>query len=206
MNVHHQDNLESFHARDLPHTLLKAAEAHGDKPLIRFDDKCWSYAQAPNVAARIAGKLSQVGLAAGDRVAIFLSNRIEFMEIFLGCAWLGAIAVPINTASRGEQLRHILSNSGARLIVAEADFLPIVTDACADLPIERLWIVGVGKPAGRGRIIVEPFASDGSEIKPSPVRPGDNLAILYTVTGADSMAAYAATKIDVCITLGFDGS
>ena len=51
------------------------------------------------------------------------SNRAEFIESFLGCAWLGAIAVPINVASRGPQLRHILSNSGARLLVIEAELL-----------------------------------------------------------------------------------
>ena len=39
-------------------------------------------------------------------------NRIEFMSLVLGCGWLGAVVVPINTASRGMQLQHILANSG----------------------------------------------------------------------------------------------
>ena len=62
------------------------------------------------------------GIQHGDRVAIICSNRIEFLEIVLGCAWLGAIAVPINVASRGPQLQHILSNCGARLLVMEAAY------------------------------------------------------------------------------------
>ena len=47
---------------------------------------------------------------------------MAFLEVLLGCAWLGAVAVPINIASRGPQLQHILANSGARLLVMDAAF------------------------------------------------------------------------------------
>ena len=67
----------------------------------------WSFEDAPAIAARFAGTLAAAGIRPGDRVALMCSNRAEFMECFLGCAWLGAIAVPINVASRGPQLRHI---------------------------------------------------------------------------------------------------
>ena len=43
----------------------------------------------------------------------------------LGCGWLGAIAVPINTASRGAQLEHILANCGARLLVVERELIAV---------------------------------------------------------------------------------
>ena len=60
-------------------------------------------------------------------------NRAEFMEAFLGCAWLGAIAVPLNVAARGPQLAHYLRNSGARLLIIEAELL----DALAYIDMQR---------------------------------------------------------------------
>jgi carnitine-CoA ligase len=72
--------------------------------------------------------------ARGDRVAILCTKRIEFMQLFLGCARLGAIAVPINTASHGFQLHHILSNSGARLLRIESS----LGSALATIDIDRL--------------------------------------------------------------------
>ena len=90
-----------------------------NRPLVSAGDTTWSYADACDTAACFAAALRGAGIKAGDRVAIICSNRIEFLEILFGCAWLGAVAVPINVASRGPQLQHILSNCGARLLVLE---------------------------------------------------------------------------------------
>jgi crotonobetaine/carnitine-CoA ligase len=107
-------------------------------------------------------------------------NRIELLELILGCAWTGAIAVPINTASRGPQLEHILSNCGARLLVADA----AMTDALAALgghgAIEGVWLLDepeADRVAGRPASAPPPA---GEAIDPEPVGPGDIAAILYT--------------------------
>jgi len=94
-------------------------------------------------AARFAAALRDAGIKAGDRVAVICSNRIEFLEILFGCAWLGAVAVPINVASRGPQLQHILSNCGARLLVLEdvySDNLALLE--AGRLAVEAIWLVG----------------------------------------------------------------
>jgi crotonobetaine/carnitine-CoA ligase len=49
-------------------------------------------------------------------------NRVETLAVFLGCGWIGAISVPINTASMGPQLAYFLADSGARLLVVEAAY------------------------------------------------------------------------------------
>src|SRR5262249_2537777 len=116
--------------RTLPAMLTRQAERHGDKPLVTAGDKPlvtagdirWTYAQTAAAAARMAGTLRMAGIGAGDRVAIICSNRIEILGMLLGCGWLGAVAVPINVASRGPQLQHVLSNSGARLLVIETEY------------------------------------------------------------------------------------
>ena len=120
--------------RTLPAMLTRQAERYAKRPLVSAGDTTWSYADACDAAARFAATLRDAGIKAGDRVAIICSNRIEFLEIVLGCAWLGAVAVPINVASRGPQLQHILSNCGARLLVLEdvhADNLALLDASAA---------------------------------------------------------------------------
>jgi Acyl-CoA synthetases (AMP-forming)/AMP-acid ligases II len=58
-------------------------------------------------------ELARGGRVGRDRVAILCANRLETLEIILGCGWIGAIAVPINTAAMGPQIGYYLSNSGA---------------------------------------------------------------------------------------------
>ncbi|MBV8286994.1 MAG: AMP-binding protein, partial [Hyphomicrobiales bacterium] len=103
--------LQSFAPADrtLPAMLTRQAERFAQKPLVTAGGTTWTYADTYQAAARCAGTLRSAGIEPGDRVAIICSNRIEFLEIVLGCAWLGAVAVPINVASRGPQLQHILS-------------------------------------------------------------------------------------------------
>src|ERR1700694_4952366 len=105
--------------RTLPAMLTRQVERYGVKPLVSAGEVTWSYADARNAAACFAATLHNAGVKHGDRVAVICSNRIEFLQVTLGCAWMGAVAVPINVASRGPQLQHILSNCGARLLVID---------------------------------------------------------------------------------------
>jgi carnitine-CoA ligase len=175
--------LPSFPADDrcLPAMLRSQAEKFGDKILVQAGERGWSFAEALDVAARAAGRLVNAGIGVGDRVALMCSNRAEFIEIFLGCGWLGAVLVPINTASRGAQLQHILSNSGARLLIIEAELLASLDHVGLDsLSLEVIWLIdapgeGVAPPA-----LAEPLPALALPV-PSPMpRPDDLLAILYT--------------------------
>jgi long-chain acyl-CoA synthetase len=71
--------------------------------------------------AHAAGALAAAGIGAGDRVALLLRNDIAFVEATLAAVRLGAIAVPINWHSAGEELEFILRDCGARVLVAHRD-------------------------------------------------------------------------------------
>jgi crotonobetaine/carnitine-CoA ligase len=117
--------------RTVPVMLQTQAARFADRALFVAGDTRWTFADALRAASAWGAALRDAGIAQGDRVALICSNRIEYMQAFLGCAWIGAVAVPINTASRGEPLRHVLANSGARLLVAEADGLQAVLGVLA---------------------------------------------------------------------------
>jgi carnitine-CoA ligase len=167
--------------RALPVMLTRQAERHGDKPLASAGETTWSYAQTAAAAARIAGTLRAAGIGAGDRVAIICSNRIELLGLLLGSGWLGAVAVPINVASRGPQLQHILTNSGARLLVMESEHAEnlAMLDAGA-LALEAIWTIGQPGDFRFGRIVPYPMPPPGEAIPPAPLAPSDLAMILYT--------------------------
>jgi crotonobetaine/carnitine-CoA ligase len=155
--------------RSVPVMLQAQAKKFGAKTLVRSGETSWSFAAAVDLAARSAGRLHAAGIKQGDRVALICENRPEFIEIFLGTAWLGAILVPINTASRGLQLRHILENSGARLLVIEEALLGALDHVGLEtLKVETTWVIDRSLP---------PL---GEPVHAATVRPGDALAILYT--------------------------
>jgi malonyl-CoA/methylmalonyl-CoA synthetase len=71
-------------------------------------------------AARLAHVLRTRGLAAGDRVAVHLSNRVEFIELFLACVRSGLVLVPINVLYREREIAHIVTDADPRLVVTSA--------------------------------------------------------------------------------------
>ncbi len=133
--------------RVLSTILKRQAERYGNRTLLVFGDIRWSYADTAAIAAASAQRLMQAGIRAGDRVALMCSNRAEFLEVYLGCAWMGAVTVPINTALRGTQLGHIFRNSTPRLLVAESSLLSALKtleDGVATPT--RIWTIGDNAP------------------------------------------------------------
>src|SRR5947209_4232271 len=138
--VHHPLRGLPLEQQTLPALLERQADVYGDRPLFRCGQVELSYGGVRDLAARSAARLRDCGVARGDRVAAMCENRTELFELILGCVWLGAIVVPINTASRGPQLEHVLGNCGARLMLADAT----VTDALAAIEthgaLEGIWV------------------------------------------------------------------
>jgi crotonobetaine/carnitine-CoA ligase len=167
--------------RTLPVMLARQAERFADRPLVTAGERTLTFAAAPGCAARVAGALRAAGIARGDRVAVICSNRIEFIEIFLGCAWLGAISVPINTASRGVQLQHILSSSGARLLILEPIFAPNLEHVeLSGLALEAVWLIDAAEEVRIGKVPTSIMSRDGMAVEPATLSPRDLVTILYT--------------------------
>jgi carnitine-CoA ligase len=167
--------------RTLPIMLERQARRYGERRLFTAGEANWSFADARMIAARFAETLATAGIRPGDRVALICGNRPELMQIYLGCGWLGATAVPINTASRGPQLQHILTNSGAKLLAIEASLLEALDFVdLGKLPLEQIWLIGGEAPATRDGISVTNLPPPGSALSAASLDPAHNVAILYT--------------------------
>jgi crotonobetaine/carnitine-CoA ligase len=150
--------------RTLPAMLRRQAQTFGARPFLSIAGAGWSHRGVAAVAARRAAALRAAGVQRGDRVALMCSNRAECLETVLGCGWLGAVGVPINTASMRPQIEYVLSDSGAKLLVIEEPFV----ERLGAVRPSALWVVGDDWPHGADAV-------DAADIE-----PGDPLAILYT--------------------------
>src|SRR5665213_215395 len=167
--------------RTIPAILQRQARRYGSHRLFAAQDVSFTFEEAPGIAARFAGTLTAAGIRPGDRVALMCSNRAEYIESFLGCAWLGAIAVPINVAARGPQLQHILTNSGARLLIIEAELLGALDHVDMNgLGLERIWLIGGPTSTPFDRLAVTSVPPRAEAINPGGTDPSQLLAILYT--------------------------
>src|SRR4030095_2604911 len=85
-----------------------------------------------------AREVSERQVNEGDRVALLLYDSPEFVACFLAAVSIGAICVPINTFLPAGDIDFILSDSGARLVIAESELLGkvVLSDRCAVRPID----------------------------------------------------------------------
>nr|WP_172339922.1 ATP-dependent acyl-CoA ligase [Novosphingobium sp. SG751A] len=165
--------------------LSRRCETAGDTPLLLIDGAVLSARDLADRAGRSAARLAQAGIEPGDRVALLCGNRLEFFDMLLGTIWLGAIAVPINRAARGAQLQHILANSGARLLVLEADVAQAMAYVPSDdLALEAIWILPArgedALPETAGEWALRPVPEPGAPREPAATGPAHTAMIIYT--------------------------
>lgn len=96
------------------------------EPVVRYGEREIPHTELTGLAARIAAALSAERVAHGDRVAIVLRNEPAFLTLSAACGILGAVPVPVNWHSRGRELRHVLSHSGARVVFVHSDLVGTV--------------------------------------------------------------------------------
>ena len=92
-------------------------------------ERRFSYAELHSLAGRARAWLAAQGVGRGDRVAVWLVNRSEWLAVLFGLASLGATLVAANTRYRSAELEYLLSRSKARLLVMQRDFRNIDFDA-----------------------------------------------------------------------------
>jgi long-chain acyl-CoA synthetase len=166
---------------DRPGSLLEmlhqAVQRNPDGPALVCGDERLSYRQLRARSERLAAGMAARGIGAGDRVALLLGNRIEFVLVLFAAARLGAVAVPISAREQAPGLAYMLDHCGASMVVHEPELGPLLPDGLL-APALRLR-VAVGPCAGS-----EDFAallrSDAALPDPAPVQEEDVAVIMYT--------------------------
>jgi acyl-CoA synthetase (AMP-forming)/AMP-acid ligase II len=107
----------------LPAMLREAARRHGSRPAVVDGDVTLSFEALASLAERAAQGLIALGVAPGDRVALWAPNLHEWIIAACGVHAAGGVLVPINTRMKGGEAADILERSGARVLFTVGDFL-----------------------------------------------------------------------------------
>jgi carnitine-CoA ligase len=165
--------------------IRRAVDREPDKVFLEFSGSTHTYADVFQAAVQMANSLRLLGLEPGERVVTILDNNVDAVVAWFAINMLGAINVPINTAYKGEFLRHQISDAGAKIIIAEADYAERVTMVSAQLPeAQHLLVRGDStSTSGSSRLRVAPLdehREGGTGSIEHKVSPRDLAYVLYT--------------------------
>ncbi len=171
--------------RTLPALLEEQTQRHPERTYLLFADQKITYGELGHKSKQLASGLWEMGVRKGDKVALMLWNCPQFLYCWLGCATLGAILVPINCHSKGDQLEYILSNSDSSVLVLSADLLSRIQPLIPNLPKIRSILVTPEVPdcfAAPGKTVLkfDDLLCARGEFSPPEVRFNDLSAIMYT--------------------------
>lgn len=171
-------------------------ERSPDQTILIEHDRSVSYRQFDQQVKACASWLSKQGVQPGDRVAVWLVNRVEWLVLLFALARLGATLVAVNTKYRSHEVHYILSNSQASILILQLHFLKIdfasivqevdastlphlqkvfVVDSTADTPATLLGKQPVAFPAD----LIQAEPAPLTFVEPDP----DSSAVFFTTSG-----------------------
>jgi long-chain acyl-CoA synthetase len=151
--------------RNVADTVRRAAQTSPDKPALIWQDRSLTWAELDHRVDLVAAGLRALDLPPVEghpaRVAIALSNVPAFAEAYFGTLRAGLVAVPVNPGYTGRELRHVLADSGASVLVATPHVLDVVEPVAEGLPLRHRYladalpeadgsVAGAGAGAGAG--------------------------------------------------------
>ncbi len=170
---------------------LHSAERFGDAPAIIEGDTTLTFNQVAAEMFDVARGLIGLGVAPGDRVALWAPNSAQWITSALGVLAAGARLVPVNTRFKGPEATYVLNKTGARVLLCANGFLgtdavAMLRDADPDLPALGEVVVIEGA-APRGASSWEGFLLGGQMVpevdvraRIAAIRPEDVSDVIFT--------------------------
>ncbi len=167
--------LERSRRLAIPAVVAASARRVPDVTALVFDERRISFAELDRRAALLAAALAERGVGAGDRVAMLMYNRIEFVEAFLGIQRLGACAVPVNFRLAAEEAAYVLEDSGSVGAIVDGALAELAPAGAGF----RLMLDG----AAGGDSYEEALAAADADSAPEVVVDDEDLAFLMYTSG-----------------------
>ena len=155
-----------------------------NKTFLDFVGDKYTYGEVDDITNRLAHSLADLGVQPGETVLTMFDNNIDAVAAWLAINKLRAVSVPVNTALRGEFLRHQAVDSGAAVILCEPDYVARFAGISDRLGNAKV-ILHRGKLAEpvQSQIEVRPLddyrGTDPSALTVLP-EPGDLAGLIYT--------------------------
>lgn len=160
--------------------LSLVAARRRDKPAVAFEGTVYTYGGLDREVTRYAAMLAHIGVKAGDRVAIQLPKRMEFIFLELASLSLGAIALPLNADYKPEEVHYFLSDSRSGFFFTDRERFVRAENALRSLPELRTLLVD-SSDAGRAESMSgELERPDPQFERTHPAGDDDVAMIIYT--------------------------
>ncbi|WP_406040463.1 AMP-binding protein [Micromonospora sp. NBC_00898] len=172
-----QDAADSS-APNLADRLRRAALAHGDRPALHWRENTLTWSELDAAVTATARALAAAAPAGppGDRhpprVAVSFGNTPDFVVSYLAVLRAGLVAVPVNPGLTARELRHVLADSGAAVLICAPQVRDRVAGLAAELP--ALTAVHTAPPV-----------TEGDAPEAFPTRGGEDLAVLLYTSGTE---------------------
>lgn len=159
--------------RTIGHILADKAARIGDHPMLWYLGHTFSYADAHRLTNRYARGFLRAGVRRGDHIAMMLPNQPELLWAIWGLGKIGAVAVPLNTAAKGELLTYLLDQSDSTLLCVSDELASRARAAAINAPKVR-------EVFGPDRLREFEALPDADPPGMSEVAPADPHLLMYT--------------------------
>jgi len=185
--------------------LMITAAIVPDRDAIVFDEKRFTFGEIYERANRLANALSDLGVVAGDRVAVMQVNCNEHIESYFATAKLDAIFVPINFRARSEELSFMLNDSGVKAIILGQRYQDMIRTIKPELTTVEHQITL--ETPGDGFLFYDDILANASDDERFPAGDGEDLTIIMFTAGTtgtpkgvmlshDSFSSYILANVD----------
>jgi long-chain acyl-CoA synthetase len=153
----------------------------GEYPATVFEDRWYTNREQAERSFRFAGALRALGIGPGDRVVVMLPNCPEVPQSYGAILRIGGVVVPVLFLLAAQELRHIVRDSEAKVLITSPEFAPKAFEATADIDPAPAVIVAGGAPTGA--LAYEELVSSSSPDVPVVDRAGSDPALFMYTSG-----------------------
>ncbi|MEP6819333.1 MAG: AMP-binding protein, partial [bacterium] len=143
------------------------------------DGRRFTFAEFDRGVNRTAGLLKAHGVGKGDVVSLLLPNSAEYIIAYFACWKLGAIAGPVNSLLKAQEISFVISDSETKALLVHSDFLPTIRSISSELPGLREVITFDDEAAA-----TKDFTGDGldklTSTSPPEINRDTEAIIIYT--------------------------
>ena len=167
--------------KNINEVLARTVKRYPNREGLIAGDRRLTFAELDNLSSRIAASLQHMcGVKKGDRVALHMGVGLDFPLAFFGLMKLGAMAVPLNTRFKGQELSYEINNSESSILIMDEEFWPAIESVRNQLKtVDRIFVTSDSPPSD-----TEPFSDllipRAGTVRPTVVNEKDIAAIMYT--------------------------
>jgi acyl-CoA synthetase (AMP-forming)/AMP-acid ligase II len=165
----------------VPHMVEATVAAKPNGEALVSGERRWSWRDVERDVGAGAIALAERGISQGDRVALLVGNRAEFVLALFAILRLGAIAVPLSTRYQTPEIAYALNDCGASLLIYDADLGPRLPAADQVRSVRKRVVVGeVAAAPGDGAEPWQALMQARGAAPPQRGQEEDTAIILYT--------------------------